>query len=52
SAAFKAYGKPDIDNDLQKIIQGVFYDLSYIEFDFVPNNKLLANALDSGSTKA
>lgn len=49
SAAFKAYGKPDIDNDLQKIIQGVFYDLSYIEFDFVPNNNSIQFNYQFGS---
>jgi outer membrane protein OmpA-like peptidoglycan-associated protein len=49
STAFKPFGKPDLDKDLQKIIKGAFYDLSYIEFDFVPNNNSIQFNYQFGS---
>ena len=49
STGFNISGKADEDKDLQKILKGAFYDLSYIEFDFVPYNNSIQFNYQFGS---
>lgn len=49
STGFNISGKPDEDKDLSKIIKGVLYDVSYIEFDFVPYNNSIQFNYQFGS---
>ena len=49
STGFNISGKADEDKDLQKILKGAFYDMSYIEFDFVPYNNSIEFNYQFGS---
>lgn len=49
STGFNISGKADEDKELQKILKGAFYDLSYIEFDFVPYNNSIQFNYQFGS---
>lgn len=49
STGFNMSGKADDDKDLQKILKGAFFDVSYIEFDFVPYNNSIEFNYQFGS---
>ena len=49
STGFNISGKPDEDKDLQKILKGALFDVSYIEFDFVPFNNSIEFNYQFGS---
>jgi outer membrane protein OmpA-like peptidoglycan-associated protein len=49
STGFNWSGKAEEDKDLQKILKGAFYDVSFIEFDFVPYNNSIAFNYQFGS---
>jgi outer membrane protein OmpA-like peptidoglycan-associated protein len=49
STKFNNTGKPNYDNDLAKIVKRNLYDISYIEFDFVPFNNSIEFNYQFGS---
>lgn len=49
STGFNISGKPDEDKYLKSIIKGNLFDLSYIEFDFVPYNNSIQFNYQFGS---
>jgi outer membrane protein OmpA-like peptidoglycan-associated protein len=49
STRFNNTGKPEYDNDLAKIIKSKLYDISFIEFDFVPYNNSIEFNYQFGS---
>lgn len=49
STKFNNTGKPEYDNDLAKIIKSKLFDISYIEFDFVPYNNSIEFTYQFGS---
>jgi outer membrane protein OmpA-like peptidoglycan-associated protein len=49
STGFNLTGTPEKDEDLQKIEKGNLFDISYIEFDFVPYNNSISFNYQFGS---
>src|SRR6476620_8141844 len=49
STSFNLSGTPEKDSDLQKIEPGKLFDISYIEFDFVPYNNSISFNYQFGS---